>query len=407
MTAHPDSRTASTLTSGMIRICNSVVALALIAAFSTVLESCHSSVRSAKSGSSARPTATKNWEFSTGRPVTLCKGCYEQEQIPAIGPDGTIYAGGARGLYALRPDGTQKWYYENVYQPTGIPIHFVVIDDNENIWFDATSTIPGSGSVIRVGPDGQDEGGVGLGSGPATQIGEAFDGTIVASGTAIDITGKSAQPKSWFVGGTSFSFAQDGTVYSTRANLMAQSPDHNLAWVKDIPAAGEPVLAADGTIYVGGNGALSAVNSDGTGKWSFLVPSHIVMSPSVANDGTVYFGCDDSNVYAFAPDGRLKWKFQTGGAVRSTPAITKNGTIYFGSLDNKLYAVGADGKLKWALTTGGQVFSPAIADDGTIYVQNGEAKLYAIQDPEENGGLAGQWPKRGGGLRNTSRGGVR
>ncbi len=391
----------------MTRICNSVVALALVAAFSTVLESCHSSGRSAQSASSARPTATKKWEFSTGRPATLCKGCYDQEQIPAIGSDGTIYVGGARGLYALRPDGTQKWYYENVYQPTGIPIHFVVVDDNENIWFDATSTIPGSGSVIRVGPDGQDEGGMGLGGGPPTQIGEAFDGTIVASGTAIDIRGKSAQPKSWIVGGNSFSFAQDGTVYSTRADLVAQSPDHNVAWIKDIPAAGEPVLAADGTIYVGGKGALSAVNSDGTGKWSFLVPNYIVMSPSVANDGTVYFGCDDGNVYAVAPDGRLKWKFQTGGAVRSTPTITKNGTIYFGSLDNKLYAVSADGKLKWTFTTGGKVFSPAIADDGTIYVQNGEAKLYAIQDPEENGGLAGQWPKRGGGLRNTSRGGVR
>ena len=391
----------------MTRNCNPVVALALIAAFATLLESCHSSGRSTVSASSAGPTGTKKWEFSTGRPATLCKGCYYQEQIPAIGSDGTIYIGGARGLYALRPDGTQKWYYENVYQPSGIPIHFVVIDDNENIWFDGTSTIPGSGSVIRVGPDGQDEGGMGLGGGPPTQIGEAFDGTIVASGTAIDITGKSAQPKSWIVGGNSFSFAQDGTVYSTRADLVAQSPDHNVAWIKDIPAAGEPVLAADGTIYVGGKGALSAVNSDGTGKWSFLVPNHIAISPSVANDGTVYFGCDDSNVYAIAPDGRLKWKFQTGGAVRSTPAITKNGTIYFGSLDNKLYAVGADGKLKWAFTTGGQVYSPAIADDGTIYVQNGEAKVFAVQDTEENGGPAGQWPKRGGGLRNTSRSGVR
>jgi outer membrane protein assembly factor BamB len=46
---------------------------------------------------------------------------YYQEQIPAIGSDGTIYAGGSRGIYALRPDGTQKWYYENVYQPSGTP----------------------------------------------------------------------------------------------------------------------------------------------------------------------------------------------------------------------------------------------------------------------------------------------
>ncbi|MFY9804912.1 MAG: PQQ-binding-like beta-propeller repeat protein [Candidatus Acidiferrales bacterium] len=387
----------------MPRHCKLLVALPLIAVCSTFLQACHSSARSSESPAPIALIPTKKWEFSTGRPANQCKGCYYQEQIPAIDSDGTIYAGGARGLYALAPDGKQRWYYENVYQPNGIAIHFVVIDDNENIWFDAASTIPGSGSVIRVDAEGHDEGGMGL-TGPVTQIGEAYDGTIVASGTVIDINGKVAQPKVWRVGGDFFSFIPDGGAYSTRGNLIAQSPDHNVAWIKNILAAGEPVLASDGTIYVGGSGALSAVNSDGTGKWSFPIPNHIAMSPSVANDGTIYFGCDDNNVYALTPDGHLKWKFSTGGAVRSTPAIAKNGSVYFGSLDNKLYAVGADGNLKWAFTTGGQVFSPAIADDGTIYVQTGEEKLYAIQDPEDNGGLSGQWPKRGAGLRNTSRG---
>jgi outer membrane protein assembly factor BamB len=207
----------------------------------------------------------------------------------------------------------------------------VLIDDNENIWFDAANTNPGSGSVIRLGPDGQDKGGVGLTS-PIMQIAEAYDGSVAANGTIIDISGKSAQPKPWNLGGVS-SFSQDGGAYSTGRILTAFSSDHNVGWTKNIPAAGEPVLAADGTIYVGGNDALSAVNPDGTGKWSFLVPNHLAMSPSVVNDGTVYFGCDDGNVYAVAPDGRLKWKFSTEGPVRSTPAIAKNGTIYFGSLD--------------------------------------------------------------------------
>ena len=386
----------------MTRNSHVVVSAGLMTAFLAVLGSCHSFSRSARSAARALRAPTKKWEYSTGRPAPLCRGCYYQEQIPAIGSDGTIYAGGSRGIYALRPDGTQKWYYENVYQPIGYPIHFVLIDDNENIWFDAANTNPGSGSVIRLGPDGQDKGGVGLTS-PIMQIAEAYDGSVAANGTVIDISGRSAQPKPWNLGGVS-SFSQDGGAYSTGGILTAFSSDHNVDWTKNIRAAGEPVLAADGTIYVGGNDALSAVNPDGTGKWSFLVPNHLAMSPSVANDGTVYFGCDDGNVYAVAPDGRLKWKFSTEGPVRSTPAIAKNGTIYFGSLDKKLYAVGADGKLKWAFTTKGQVFSPTIADDSTIYVQTGEATLYAIQDAEENGGLAGQWPKRGGGLRNTSRG---
>src|SRR5271156_5468516 len=162
--------------------------------------------------------------------------------------------------------------------------------------------------------------------------------------------------------------------------------------------------AATGQTMGGGNGVFTAVNPDGTGKWSYSLTGHMVASPAIASDGTLYFGSDDSNLYALDSNGRVKWKFATDGAVTSTPALAKNGTVYFGGTDHNLYAIGADGKLKWKFTTGGQVFSPAIGADGTIYFQNGEGKLFAIQDTENNGGLDGQWPKRGAGSRNTARG---
>jgi len=101
----------------------------------------------------------------------------------------------------------------------------------------------------------------------------------------------------------------------------------------------------------------------------------------------------------------LKWEFETFGAVHSVPAITRNGAIYFGSADRNLYSVGADGKKRWEFQTQGEVYSPSIAGDGTIYVQSSDGNLYAIQDSVPNGGLLGQWPKYGGGLRNTTRGG--
>jgi outer membrane protein assembly factor BamB len=163
-------------------------------------------------------------------------------------------------------------------------------------------------------------------------------------------------------------------------------------------------LGSDGTIYVGGNGAFNAINPDGTGKWSFSLTRHLLASPAIASDGTVYFGGDDGNLYALDPNGRVKWKFAAGGEIHSTPALAKSGTVYLGGTDHNLYAIASDGKLKWKFTTGGQVFSPAIGDDGTIYFQNGEGKLFAIQDTENNGGLDGQWPKRGAGSRNTARG---
>jgi outer membrane protein assembly factor BamB len=83
--------------------------------------------------------------------------------------------------------------------------------------------------------------------------------------------------------------------------------------------------------------------------------------------------------------------------------VTSNGEIIFGSVDHNLCALDSFGKLKWRFTAGGQVFSPTVAADGTIYFQSADGKLYAIQDLAQNGGLSGQWPKYGAGMRNSAR----
>ncbi|MCF6149182.1 MAG: PQQ-like beta-propeller repeat protein [Candidatus Kuenenia sp.] len=51
----------------------------------------------------------------------------------------------------------------------------------------------------------------------------------------------------------------------------------------------------------------------------------------------------------------IKWAFQTEGAVTSSPCIGNDGTIYFGSQDTKFYAVSREGKLKWNFQTQGEV----------------------------------------------------
>ena len=49
------------------------------------------------------PDGTQKWAFATGDWV---------DSSPAIGADGTIYVGSYDGkLYALNPDGTQKWAF--------------------------------------------------------------------------------------------------------------------------------------------------------------------------------------------------------------------------------------------------------------------------------------------------------
>jgi hypothetical protein len=66
-------------------------------------------------------------------------------------------------------------------------------------------------------------------------------------------------------------------------------------------------------------------------KWKFRTERVIeawFSSPTVTG-GVVYFGSDDSYLYAVdARTGKLKWRFKTGGVVYSSPCVV-NGVVYF------------------------------------------------------------------------------
>ena len=141
-----------------------------------------------------------------------------------------------------------------------------------------------------------------------------------------------------------------------------------------------PAIANDGTIYVGSSdNNLYAINPAGNEKWAFATGGAVTSSPAISTDGTVYVGSSDNNLYAVAPDGTQKWAFVTAGGVESSPAIGADGTIYVGSFDNNLYAINPDGTQKWAFATGDRIYaSPAIGVDGTVYVGSYDYNMYAI-----------------------------
>ena len=147
-----------------------------------------------------------------------------------------------------------------------------------------------------------------------------------------------------------------------------------------------PAIGNDGTIYVGSRDKnLYAINPDGSKKWACKIGDGVDSSPAIGNDGTIYVGSWDKNLYAINPDGSKKWTFKTGNWVTSPPAIGSDGTIYVGSKDKNLYAISPDGLKKWAFKTGDRVVSsPAIGNDGTIYVGSRDKNLYAISEFEIN-----------------------
>ena len=138
-------------------------------------------------------------------------------------------------------------------------------------------------------------------------------------------------------------------------------------------------LGADGTIYAAADG-LYAVHPDGTLKWKFSPgTAHCAGHPAIADDGTVYLGCQDDTLYAVGPDGLKRWDVRTGDDVDGSPAIGVDGTVYVGSDDRKLWAIAPDGKVRFSVLTGGPVRgAPALAADGTIYAGSFDGQLYAI-----------------------------
>jgi eukaryotic-like serine/threonine-protein kinase len=137
-------------------------------------------------------------------------------------------------------------------------------------------------------------------------------------------------------------------------------------------------------------------------KWTFPTGDRVVSSP-VWQDGVLYFGGDDGNVYAVdAASGRQLWKHATGGPVPASPAVA-DGRVLVGSYDGKFYALDArTGALQWKFATGGErrfeakglhgmqpakqtiadpfdVFlsSPVVAQ-GIVYFGSGDGHLYAL-----------------------------
>ena len=169
-----------------------------------------------------------------------------------------------------------------------------------------------------------------------------------------------------------------GTIYGNPSYLYAVYPNGTLKWKWSAGSVfGSPTIGNDGTIYFGGdNHYINALYPNGTLKWRYQTGHVVYSSPAIGQDGIVYCGSHDTYLYALYPNnGTLKWKYKTGDWIRTSPCVADDGTIYAVSLDSYLYALYPNGTLKWKTNVGAGT-SPTIGQEGTIYC--GYNKLYAI-----------------------------
>jgi outer membrane protein assembly factor BamB len=262
------------------------------------------------------------------------------EDSPIIDSDGTIYFGGNYGglpwyLFAVNPDGTEKWKYKTGGLIWGSS---PAMAEDGTIYVGSWDT-----KLYAINPDG-------------TQKWATGSGGSIASSPAI---------------------ADDGTIYfgtmSSGNSIIAMNPNGTIKWKYQTgySIVSDPAIADDGTIYIGsGDTYFYAINPNGTLKWRFKTGDIIKAHPSIAEDGTIYIASFDHNLYALNSDGSLKWSRSSGYSGSSSVAIGEDGTLYFGG--DKLYAAYPNnGTTKWSFDLGNRVTgksSPAVSADGTIYV---------------------------------------
>ncbi|HXC97786.1 MAG TPA: PQQ-binding-like beta-propeller repeat protein [Verrucomicrobiae bacterium] len=233
------------------------------------------------------PAGRLLWSYLTGAWI---------DSSPAIGTNGVIYAGSWDGkFYALNPDGTRKWEF-----PTGGPVDSSpAIGTNGVIYFGSHDN-----NFYALNPDGR------------ARWTFPTQGPIISSPAIGD----------------------DETIIFTSVDgrLYALDPDGREKWhVWTGGVSGSsPVLDAAGNIFLGVNNMFVALDPAGVKKWDFGYPM-IEGAPVVAADGTVYCGGNNEgvgNLYRWNATGAVQLAVPLDGGVFGSPAIGSDGTVYIGAL---------------------------------------------------------------------------
>jgi len=185
--------------------------------------------------------------------------------------------------------------------------------------------------------------------------------------------------------------AADGTVYVGGSQLTAVTSTGTVKWTF-ADASGQtllaPMVGADGSVYVGTlSGGLDAIDANGSVEWSFApacapsLPPYGCLGgfPTIANDGTIYTEVNNGGIdtlNAVSSNGQVRWSYVPTGANPpgdvDTITITYDGTVVFDHF-YELVALSPTGSLDWTWTSGSaptqaSVGAPSVGSDGTIYV---------------------------------------
>ncbi len=356
---------------------------------------------------------------------------------PSVDKDGTIFlalayneSGGTAdnesGVYAINPDGTQKWYFpwRNAKYINVIP---VILDEKI---FLATKSNP-TDDDLWVGKPYKDNGAIlNKATGNFDQVVRVKRGShggfaATKEETILVHTDDSYGTRLlWKVDGEWKHYGSDGgrdkfmlgftyngtTTLNSQTTYMAIGPDNKVYVLYGKSNGGQGVLFCyDLKKYSQTDGIAPewTLELDGNTK---RYSSHGVV---LGEDGTVYV-TTHNGLTAVDPNGAKKWFMPVSGesySVWGSPAVDNQGYIYFNESEvlegtqtvGKLTKVKPDGTKASEVALGTSLrTSPTISPDGTIYctgMKDGQVTLFAVRGSAT--GPAAGWSQLGGNSRKS------
>ena len=192
--------------------------------------------------------------------------------------------------------------------------------------------------------------------------------------------------------------AADGTIYvgTENARVVAVTPSGQQKWSYDLPdgGGGAPAylaLNARGHVVFGTqNGYIIGLQTDGKEEWRFDTRNAPYGSDEFqavrgaagggANSGRMYFGTERGLVYELE-DGAFAGirRAEQDGAVRAGTAITPDGTLIWATLGRAVYGGALGGGDKWRLVLDGAILATPLAGaQSMVYVVTDKGSVYAI-----------------------------
>jgi len=296
---------------------------------------------------------------------------------PSVGPDGTIYVPGMHNLFAFNPDGSEKWHFPIRSRFFGSPS----IAPDSSVYAISRDTIPPipGYTIYRISRDSSELWSMETDRFVSMKIPIYKDRFLYLGFNYTD---------------SLFKFSLDGTVLdSFQIGCWAR---HGA-----IGSSGEFYYCCFG-------GPLRAVDTTGIELWLFDTSVPYEITPSIGSDGTIYTngGYPTDSLKAISPVGLLRWGCPIPFYMKNTPSIGSDGVIYIAgnsgpTLEGRIAAIDSDGSIRWVFNLHRQVenYNNPVIGDGVIYMLNG-VYVYAIRC--SSSGLArSPWPKYGADNQNT------